>query len=331
MRGSRVFVFAMTLVIVVTLIFLSIRGTLGPLESAGSVPLSVVQRLTGRTTRGVSGFVDDVAEFRELRERNADLEEALAVYQAELAELREKGADYDRLAALLEYDRFGPEDREYVTCNVIGLDSTGFVRAIQLDCGRRDGVEVLDPVVTELGLVGRVVKVSATGAEVLLLPDPNSSINASIRSERELTPSGLLVPVSPVIEPGPDAAPGDPGATPANPAAEAEEPEMEDVREDGLVVGQFTGDLVMSYIPVDAVVGEGDLVLTNGLGQSLPADLVVGQVMSVSLAENELWQQARVRSLVDFDRLEIVQVITNFEPVDVSVFEEEEDDEAGAP
>jgi len=29
-----------------------------------------------------------------------------------------------------------------------------------------------------------------------------------------------------------------------------------------------------------------------------------------------------VRSLVDFDRLEIVQVIVNFEPVDLSIFKE---------
>ena len=31
----------------------------------------------------------------------------------------------------------------------------------------------MDPVVTEFGLVGRVTKVSATGAEVLLLTDPS--------------------------------------------------------------------------------------------------------------------------------------------------------------
>jgi rod shape-determining protein MreC len=131
--------------------------------------------------------------------------------------------------------------------------------------------------VTELGMVGRVTKLSATGAEVLLLSDPNSRINARLQTTRS----------------------------------------------DGIVAGQLGGDLLLTYIPLDAEIREGDLVLTNGLGQMLPADLLVGQVLSKSLAENELYQQARVRSLVNFDRLEFVQVIINFEPVDISVFEEQ--------
>jgi len=36
-----------------------------------------------------------------------------------------------------------------------------------------------------------------------------------------------------------------------------------------------------------------------------------------------------VRSLVDFDRLEIVQVLVNFEPVDLTIFQAQEG--AGAP
>lgn len=275
-RGGRVFSFAATLVIVMLLIFLSVQGVLGPLESVVSIPLNFVEDIVGRASGGVSSLVNTVADYRRLEQRNRDLEEALAIYQAELAQLREKGQDYDRLAALLNYNRFAPEDFQFVTCDVIGMDSTGFVRAIQINCGRRDGLEIMDPVVTELGLVGRVVKVSATGAEVLLLTDPNSRVNARLQTSRQ----------------------------------------------DGVVLGQLTGDLLMSFIPIDAQVDEGDLVMTNGLGQMFPAGLVVGKVLSSALSENELYKEARVRSLVDFDRLEVVQVLVNFEPVDLSVFEQ---------
>jgi rod shape-determining protein MreC len=277
LRGGRVFSFAMTMVVVALLVFFSAQGALGPFQSVISLPLDFLQRVFGGTTRSASTFVEDVAQYRRLEQRNKDLEEAAAISQAELAQLREKALDYDRLAALLEYDRFGPEDHQYVTCNVIGVDSTGFVTAIRIDCGRRDGVERLDPVVTELGLVGRITELSATGAEVLLITDPNSRVNARLQTTRA----------------------------------------------DGVVIGQLGGDLVMSFIPIDAQVNEGDLVMTNGLGQTLPANLIVGQVLSVALAENELYQEARVRSLVDFDKLEIVQVIINFEPVDLSVFEKQ--------
>ena len=279
LRGGRIFTLVMTLIIVAMLIFLSAQGVLGPLEGVVLWPLNLIENVIGGSTNRVSSFVDEMANYRRLEQRNRDLEEALAVYQAELAEYREKADDYDRLAALLDYDRFGPEDREYVTCNVIGADSSGFVQAIRINCGTRNGVELLDPVVTDLGMVGRVIKVSATGAEVLLVSDADSSVNARLQSTSA----------------------------------------------DGLVVGQLTGDLVMSFIPVDAEVREGDLAMTNGLGQMLPAGVVLGQVLSFSLSDNELYQEARIRSLVDFDSLEIVQVIINFEPVDLSVFDDEEE------
>lgn len=278
-RGSRIFSLAMALLTVALLIFFSSQGALGPFQGVVSAPLNLVQSVIGSTSRSVSNLFSDAAEFRRLRQRNKDLEEALAIYQAELAELREKGQDYDRLAALLEYDRFSPEDRQYVTCDVIGGDTSGLVQAIWIDCGRRDGVNLMDPVVTELGMVGRVTQLSATGAEVLLVIDPSSRVNARLQSSRA----------------------------------------------DGVVLGQFSGDLVMSFIDLAVTVEEGDFVITNGLGQTAPADLVVGQVLSVALAENELYQEARVRSLVDFDTLEIVQVIINFEPVDISIFEQDEE------
>jgi rod shape-determining protein MreC len=276
-RRSRLFKFGVALVFVVLLISFSRRGATGPVDNLVAIPLNVIQKGISSVAHGIGGLISDIREFRRLEQRNQDLEEALAVYQSQLAELREKGYDYDRLAALLDYDRQGPQDRQYVTCDVIGVDSTGFIRAIQIDCGRRDGVEVFDPVVTELGMVGRVTKVSATGAEVLLVSDPNSRVNARLQTSRA----------------------------------------------DGVVIGQLSNDLILSFIPVEAQVQEGDLVVTNGLGQTFPADLLLGQVTSVTLAESELYQEARVRSLVNFDRLEIVQVIINFEPVDLSVFEEE--------
>ena len=123
-RGSRIFSLVMALLIVALLIFFSSQGALGPFQGIVSAPLNLVQSVVGSTSRSVRNLFNDVAEVRRLRQRNEDLEEALAIYQAELAELREKGEDYDRLAALLDYDRFSPEDRQYVTCDVIGGDTT---------------------------------------------------------------------------------------------------------------------------------------------------------------------------------------------------------------
>ena len=89
LRGGRVFSFAMTMVIVALLVFFSAQGALGPLQSVISLPLDFLQRVFGGTTRGASTFVEDVAQYRRLEQRNKDLEEAAAISQAELAQLRD--------------------------------------------------------------------------------------------------------------------------------------------------------------------------------------------------------------------------------------------------
>jgi rod shape-determining protein MreC len=87
---------------------------------------------------------------------------------------------------------------------------------------------------------------------------------------------------------------------------------------DASLVGSVTGDLVLELIPQDAVVEAGDLVLTSGLGGGYPPDLIIGQVVNVRSRDFDLFQQATVQPVVDFNRLQIVLVIVNFKPVDIS-------------
>lgn len=87
---------------------------------------------------------------------------------------------------------------------------------------------------------------------------------------------------------------------------------------DAVLLGSVTGDISLDMISQDANVQPGDLILTSGLGGGYPPDLIVGQVVATRKVDYELFQQATVQSTVDFSRLEIVLVITNFRPVDVS-------------
>jgi rod shape-determining protein MreC len=85
-----------------------------------------------------------------------------------------------------------------------------------------------------------------------------------------------------------------------------------------VLFGSVTGDVSLDLISPNAVVDPGDLILTSGLGGGYPSDLIIGQVVTVRSLEFELFQQATVQLAVDFSRLEIVLVITNFRPVDIS-------------
>ncbi len=84
----------------------------------------------------------------------------------------------------------------------------------------------------------------------------------------------------------------------------------------GLLVGSLTGDLSLEQVPLDANLQTGDVVLTSGLGGDYVPNLLVGQVTGVRKLEFELFQSASVQPVVDFNRLQIVLVIVNFQPID---------------
>jgi rod shape-determining protein MreC len=93
---------------------------------------------------------------------------------------------------------------------------------------------------------------------------------------------------------------------------------LEPSRALAVLVGSITGELTVEMIPQSATVQIGDLVLTSGLGGNYPADILVGQTTSVRRRETDLFQSAAIQPVVDFSQLEIVLVITNFRPVDIT-------------
>ncbi len=87
---------------------------------------------------------------------------------------------------------------------------------------------------------------------------------------------------------------------------------------DAVLRGSQTGDLTLDMLSQDAQVEIGDVVLTSGLGGNFPPDLLVGQVVSVRKLDYEIFQTAVVQPVVDFNRLQLVLVVTNFRPVDIT-------------
>jgi len=82
--------------------------------------------------------------------------------------------------------------------------------------------------------------------------------------------------------------------------------------------GSLTGDLSLTMIPLDEIVEPGDVVLTSGLGWNYPPNIFVGQVLSTQRRENALFQTASVQPIVNFESINAVLVIDNFESIDIS-------------
>lgn len=81
-------------------------------------------------------------------------------------------------------------------------------------------------------------------------------------------------------------------------------------RASGTVAGTSEGILLLQNVPQTEELKTGDLIVTSGLGGTLPQALPVGVVERVISQDVETSRQAIVRPGVDFDRLEAVLVIT---------------------
>jgi rod shape-determining protein MreC len=87
-------------------------------------------------------------------------------------------------------------------------------------------------------------------------------------------------------------------------------------RATGIVEGQTGPSLVLRYLPQSQGVAEpGDLVLTSGLGGRFPRRLLIGEIVEVRHSDVELFQEARLRPAMDYDRLETVIVVRHFTPI----------------
>lgn len=93
---------------------------------------------------------------------------------------------------------------------------------------------------------------------------------------------------------------------------------LEPSRAEAVLSGQITGDLSLEMIPQDANVEPGDLVLTSGLGGGYPQNILIGQITSVRSREQDIFKSASIQTLVDFNQIAIVLVITNFRPIDIT-------------
>lgn len=93
---------------------------------------------------------------------------------------------------------------------------------------------------------------------------------------------------------------------------------LQSSKADGVLTGSLTGDLNLGMVAQDANIQTGELLLTSGLGGAYPADILVGQVVTIRKRETDIFQTASIQPAVDFSNLQAVLVIKNFTPVDIS-------------
>jgi len=136
-----------------------------------------------RTIRSLTvasiGFLQDafgfIPNYFELARENRALRELNVSLADEVSRLREARLENLRLQKLLGLKEQSP--LVYVSANVTGRNLQLLQNTITIDAGESDGVQVNMPIVTDAGLVGRVVATSAGYAigQILLHKDFRAS------------------------------------------------------------------------------------------------------------------------------------------------------------
>ncbi|MEZ4709632.1 MAG: rod shape-determining protein MreC [Caldilineaceae bacterium] len=273
--GIRLVILALAAVI---LMALQVTGRLATLQSALTQFTSPAQLGATGATNVVVDWVNFFAELGRLRVRNAELEELNQTLISENFRLSEVERENQALRELLNFAVTQPSLElrgAQIVARVLGQDSINFQNFILLDLGSEQGIEEGMPVVTNLGLVGRITEVNPTTSKVLLISDSNSGVNAILSNSRV----------------------------------------------NGVIKGVPGGTLVMDYIPQDVVIAVGEDILTSGLtseigGGRFPKGIPIGQVVQIIQSDEEVSQQAIVVPAVDFAKLDLVLVITNYRPAE---------------
>ncbi|EOL49155.1 rod shape-determining protein MreC [Enterococcus phoeniculicola] len=159
---------------------------------------------------------------------------------------------------------------EKVTANVVTRSPDSWQDTLIVDKGSSDGVEVNMAVMSNNGLIGRVIEVNLSSSKIELLTSGNENSNHfPVKvSSKEGDAYGLL--------------------------------RTFDEKTQTLIVTQLTGNTKIK---------EGDVVQTSGLGGNSPADLQIGTVVKVEPDSFGLDRQVFVKPYAEMYDISVVTII----------------------
>jgi len=273
------------LLFLLTVLFLALHetGFLTPLESGLQYVTAPLQRGATRAIEQIGSLFRTVREVRELQAQVEELQQQVEALSIENVRLQEFQAEVVQLRALLNFVAENPS-WTYLGADVVGREACAYA-----PCGEVIGDEP-NPYLRSLSVnVGSEEGVEVgmpvlTGGAVLI--GRAAEVGPHTTKVQLLTDTGSAVAAM-----------------------------LQQSRATGLVVGRPDGTLRMLYIPQEEEVQVGDIVLTSGLAGTLPRGLVIGQVTAVEQKDIALFQEAVVRPAVDYREVELVLVITSFQPL----------------
>lgn len=126
--------------------------------------------------------VSDYVWLVNVKEENESLKKTIAGLQRRLDELREFEVENQRLRTLLDFKQ--AQALAAIPATIISKDLSPEFKTIGIDKGEKDGVRTGMAVISPLGVVGKILEAYAHNSAVILVNDPNSTIDVIIQRLR---------------------------------------------------------------------------------------------------------------------------------------------------
>lgn len=159
----------------------------GPLNQVVFTLISPFQRAI-HAIRDITGTIwTDYVYLVDVRQENRRLKIEIEKLENEKSALLNREWEIRRLRKLLDLkERL---DFPTVVAQIIAEDATGWYRTIFIDKGSEDGIIRQMPVTASGGVIGKVTSTSFTMSKVLVITDPNLSVDSRVARTRD---RGLL-------------------------------------------------------------------------------------------------------------------------------------------
>jgi rod shape-determining protein MreC len=179
-RSNRNRIILIIIILVcVTVVTLYVRESdRGPLHKVQNFFLDMVSPISSafaKIFRPIKDGIVNLFHLPSLSKERADLQKQVAELQRERIETKEMEHQLEELKQLLHYTESQAEF-ETVAADIIGQSPSNWQRLMIVNRGSSSGVKKYMSVVTEEGLVGRIISVGSRSSVVQLLTDSRSQI-----------------------------------------------------------------------------------------------------------------------------------------------------------
>lgn len=141
-----------------------------------------VQRAAVASIDGMVNAWQQYVSLRSVRREVGQLQAENAQLRENVVGLAEARAENERLRRLIHYEEGNPGPK--VVARVLGINPDPNRLTLRIDRGEGDGVRRGQAVVTADGVVGQVLRATASAADVLVAFDPNCRLGGRIQRTR---------------------------------------------------------------------------------------------------------------------------------------------------